>query len=314
LEAIILALGTIVVALLHRLRSVNRQLDQAHTRTASVNKQVDHLESQLMIANERHRRESQHSSELQDELSMVRQENNALAEQLLIEQRVSKSESQQNAELVTQLKAARREIRELRKVIAGQDEKSRLYQADQIELSEQNVKLRKQLNDALYALSKETSLRTKVTTERRQYRRRVEAESQTRSEVEEQLRSALLEVQRLSKDLRQLKSDHTKQVRVQRTDAQRVEELEAQLAETLLELQHERAIRVGVDAQLQETSRSSRRISELENLNAVLERKYELQRKKALNAEVRRNAVEMQIKLYVNDSIPAWQNGLKRPN
>ncbi|MDE2775671.1 MAG: hypothetical protein OXI77_07015 [Chloroflexota bacterium] len=312
MEAIIVVIAAIVAVLLQRLRSVNEQLDQAHIRVATGERKVDELKSQIMAATERIGLETRRSSELKEELTAAREvlvaannQNDVLAEQLQEEKRFSKSESQQNAELVTQLKAARREIRELRKVIAGQDEKSRLSQADHSELSEQNVKLKKQLNDALYALSKETSLRTKVTADRRRYHRRVEAESQTRSEVEEQLRSALLEVQRLSKDLRKLKSDHTKQVRAKRSDLQRVAALEAALSETQLELQHEQAQKVGIVSRLQESYRDVKRISELENLNAVLERKYESQRKKALNAEVRRNAVEMQIKLYVKDSIPA---------
>ena len=258
MEAIIVALAAIVVVLLHRIRNVNEQLDQARTSVATGKKKVDELESQLMAATESFRLESRRSSELEEELTAVREalvevnsQRDSLAGQLQEEIRVSKSETQQNAELISQLKAARREIRELRKVIATQDEESRLARASHSDLAMEIVKLTKQLDDSHYALSKETSLRTTVSTERRQYRRRVESESQERSEVEEQLRSALLEVQRLAKELRKLKADQAKQGRARNEDAQRIVDLESELAMTRLKLEHESALRVKVESQLQ---------------------------------------------------------------
>lgn len=318
MEAIIIVLAAIILALLHHIRRIKEQLGQAYTRVASGEKQVDELESQLNTATDRIERESLRSSGLEDELNVLREvvveadsRNEALTEQLQNEQHVIKSESKNSAELVSQLKAARREIKQLRNVIAERDEESRLSHVSHGELAEQNMNLRQQLRDAQYALSKETSQRTRATTERRQYRRRFESESLKRSELEEQLQRALREVQRLSKDLRKLKADYKRQGRANSADAQRISELESELADTQRELEHERAKRVGADARLRDSGLAVQRIAELEHLNDIYERRWLTQLDRASKAEAKRKAAEALVEFYIKHPTSQSRNGQK---
>lgn len=298
MEVLILALSAVSAALMLSNRNFRGQLHQGNMRIASGEKQVDELEAQVIAANERIRLETRRSSELEDELTAVREQKNALEGQLQTERSAAESESQHNAELVSQLRAARREIRELRKVIAKRDEESRLSHDAHDELAEQNSKLRRQLKDAQYALSRETSLRTKVTTERRKYRRSFEVESRSRSELEKQLSDALREVQRLSKDLRRLKRESTERGHVRSIYENRIADLEAKLAETQMELERERAQNLGFNSHPIELSRANKRIAELENQIVILESKWLAQADIASQAVARRKAVEAQIKFY----------------
>ncbi len=318
MEAITIVLGAIIVAQFHHMRSVKEQSEKALKRAASGEKQLGKLESQLMVASEGTRRESKRNSELEEDLTVLREvlvvannKNFALTRQLQEEQRVSKSETQHNAELVSQLKAARRELRELRHVIAERDEESRLSDASHDELAKQNKQLRQQLKDAQHAHSIETSLRTTATTERCQYRSKFESESLKRSEVEEQLQRALREVQRLSKDLRKLKADYKRQGRANSADAQRISELESKTADTQIELERERAKRVGADAQLRESDRAVKRIVELEHQNDVYERRWLTQLDRASKAEAKRKAAEALVKLYTKHPVSRSRNGQK---
>ena len=304
MEALIVGLVTVALALLHHICSVKAQLRQARTRIASSDGQVDELESQMKVATERIRHDTQRSSELEKELTSVGELNAALTERLRQEELVSKSENQHNAELLSQLKAARREIKELRKVIAERDEESHLSHIAHGELARLNAELEKQLNDALYAVSKETSVRTRVTIDRRKYRSRFESESMKRSEVEEQLRKALLEVRRLSKDLRKLKADATRKLKTMSADAQRIAELESALADVQTELQNKQVQYTELDARLLESRRAMSRIAELEDQNAILERKWRAQARRASNAVARQRAVEAQIKFHARP--PVW--------
>ncbi|MCE2471780.1 MAG: hypothetical protein J4G18_07755 [Anaerolineae bacterium] len=217
MEAFVLVLSAVSIALLLRIRGVNERLKREQNNVATSAKQKDALEAQLEAATNQINAEAQNRAELEEELKGAReyavltsQNISALEAQVQVAQQDTQVGVKNNAELVSQLKAARREIRQLRKVIAERDEEERLSHVIHGELAENNSRLKRQLKDAQYALSKETKFRTSVTTERRQYRRRFESESLKRSEIEDQLHKTLHEVQRLSKDLRKLKAIQAK--------------------------------------------------------------------------------------------------------